>query len=110
MILVCIPGGFLIGGLGAGLARGKWAAIILGSCGFLLALLPEVVIICLVLGKDNCEAGKDSVSLHDGEIVPCQWLKNSPLGHSAGVILLALLFLPRDRQTLALGSAHENGA
>jgi IS1 family transposase len=40
----------------------------------LLALLPEVVIVCLVLEKGNCETGKDSVSFHRGEIVTQKYL------------------------------------
>jgi hypothetical protein len=54
LILVCVPGRFLIGG---GLARRRRNSFILGGLGILLALLPDVLIVGLMLDKNGCETG-----------------------------------------------------
>jgi len=77
LILVSVPGGFLIGGVRGGLARRRRNSFILGGLGILLALFPDALIVSLMLDKNGCETGEDNKSTHDGKIVTQKALTRS---------------------------------
>jgi IS1 family transposase len=107
MIFVCIPGGFLIGGFGGGLARRRTVSLTLLGLGIMLALIPDVVIICLMLTKKDCEAGKDDESLHSGEIVTQKYLTKL---YYCNTVLGMANILPIDKQIAVIGALAEGSS
>jgi hypothetical protein len=70
LAFICIPGGLLTGGVGGGLARRRRTSFTLGVLGALLALFPDLLVVCRVLDQKNCETSNNEGVIHSREIVP----------------------------------------
>ena len=107
LAFVCIPSGLLIGGIGGGMARRWRTSIALCGIGILLALIPDMVVICLLLDKSDCDAGKNEESNHDGEIVPRKYL---PSNSYWGTVIDMANVLNTDKQIAVIGALSEGSS
>jgi len=107
LALTCIPGGFLIGGVGAGLARRRRTTFILGFLGILLALIPDIVILRRMLDERDCEAGKNDGSSHGEQIVPRKYLTNNSYW---GTVIDMANVLQKDKQIAAIAALAEGSS